>query len=138
MLRERGIVCFMWSLQARSCVLCFVSTSVELCVLCGIRKRGIVCFVLSPRVWNCNVLRKRGIVCFVLSPRVWNCVLYVASASAELCALYCLHERGIVMCSASTELCALYCLHERGIVCFMWHPQAQNCVLCIVSTSMEL
>ena len=42
------------------------------------------------------------------------------------------------MCSASAELCALYCLHKRGIVCFIWHPQAQNYVLCIVSTSVEL
>ncbi len=50
------------------------------------------------------------------------------SASAELCALYCLHERGIVMCSASAELCALYYLHKRGIV--MCSASTELCVLC--------
>ena len=43
----------------------------------------------------------------------------MCSASAELCALYCLHERGIAMCSASVELCVLCGLRKRRIVCFV-------------------
>ena len=83
-LHKRGIVCFMWPPQARNCVLCIVSTSVELyvmysasvelCALCGLRKHGIVYFVLFPRAWNCNVLRKSGI----------NSMLCIVSTSMEL------------------------------------------------------
>ena len=41
----------------------------------------------------------------------------MCSASVELCALYCLHEHGIVMCSSI----------KRGIVCFVLSPRAWNC-----------
>ena len=49
-------------------------------------------------------------------------MLCIVSTSVELYALCGIRKRGI----------------ERGIVCFMWHPQAQNCVLYIFSTSVEL
>ena len=68
----------MYSASAELCAY-VVSASAELC-----SKRGIVCFVLSPRVWNCNVLRKRGIVCFMWSPQAQNCVLYIVSTSMKL------------------------------------------------------
>ena len=58
----------------------------------------------------------------VMCPPAWNC--NVNSASAELYVI-----------SASTELCALCGFHKRGIVCFVWFPQAWNCVLCVVSAS---
>ena len=51
--------------------------------------------------------------CLVMCAPAWNC--NVNSANAELCVI-----------SASVELC------------FVWFPQAQNCVLNVVSASAEL
>ena len=54
------------------------------------------------------MLRKHGIVCFMWPPQKQNCLLYVVTASVELCVL-CVVSISVKKCnviSAGEELCA--------------------------------
>ena len=64
-------------------------------------------------------------------------IVFSAFASVEQCFVMCPPARNCNVNSVSTELCVIFASTELGALCGLI-PQAQNCVLNVVSASTEL